>query len=58
MKRLHYPLLGLLIMAILGLPAWYSLHSGAEAAPGVGGSALLRSTGNRNYVGGGPNVGK
>lgn len=58
MKRLHYPLLALLIVAILGLPVWYSLRSGAEAVPGVGANAVLRSKDSRNYVGGGPRVGK
>ena len=59
MKRLHYPLLGLLIVAILGLPAWYSLRSGAEAVPGTGANAaVLRSKDNRTYVGGGPRMGK
>ncbi len=58
MKRLHYPLLALLIVAILGLPAWYSLHSEAESVPGTGANAVLRSKDNRNYVGGGPRVGK
>ncbi len=58
MKRLHYPLLGLLIVAILGVPAWYSLRAGAEPVPGVGANAVLRSKDNRSYVGGGPRVGK
>ena len=59
MKRLHYPLLGLLVLAIVGLPAWYSVRGhGAEAVPGVGDKEVLRSKSGRTYVGGGPRVGK
>ncbi len=59
MKQLHYPLLALLIMAIIGLPAWYAVRgSGAEAVPGSGSKEVLRSKNGRVYVGGGPRVGK
>jgi len=57
MKQLHYPLLALLIVAIVGLPAWYAVR-GAEAVPGVGSKEVLRSKDGRGYVGGGPRVGK
>jgi len=58
-KQLHYPLLAVLILAILGLPAWYAMRGkGAEAVPGSGSSAVLRSKDGRTYVGGGPRVGK
>jgi len=44
MKQLHYPLLALLIMAIVGLPAWYSVRGGgAESVPGAGSKEVLRS---------------
>lgn len=59
MKQLHYPLLALLIMAIIGLPTWYAVRGGgAEAVPGVGSKEVLRSKNGRTYVGGGPRVGK
>lgn len=59
MKRLHYPILALLVLAIVGLPAWYAVRGqGAEAVPGTGGKEVLRSNSGRTYVGGGPRVGK
>ncbi len=59
MKKLHYPLLLLLILAIIGMPAWYAVRgSAAEAVPGVGSKEVLRSKNGRVYVGGGPRVGK
>ena len=59
MKRLHYPLLLLLIVAIVGFPGWYAVRGGAaEAVPGDGGKEVLRSKSGRTYVGGGPRVGK
>ena len=59
MKRLHYPLLVLLFLAIIGLPAWYAVHGGsAESVPGNGASEVLRSKDGRSYVGGGPRFGK
>ncbi len=59
MKRLHYPLLALLIIAIVGFPAWYAVRgSAAEPVPGVGDKEVLRSKSGRTYVGGGPRVGK
>lgn len=59
MKKLHYPILALLIVAILGLPVWYTVRGGgAEAVPGTGSNAVLRSKDGRSYVGGGPRVGK
>jgi len=59
MKQLHYPLLALLILAIVGLPAWYSVRGGgAESVPGAGSKEVLRSKNGRVYVGGGPRVGK
>ncbi len=59
MKKLHYPLLTLLILAIIGLPAWYAVHgNAAEAVPGVGSKEVLRNKNGRVIVGGGPRVGK
>ncbi len=59
MKRLHYPLLALLLIAIVGLPSWYAVNgSSAEAVPGKGDKEVLRSKSGRTYVGGGPRVGK
>jgi len=59
LKQLHYPLLALLILAILGVPAWYAVKGGgAEAVPGVGANAVLRSKDGRTYIGGGPRGGK
>jgi hypothetical protein len=59
MKRLHYPILALLIVAIVGFPAWYSVKGqGADAVPGAGEKEVLRSKSGRTYVGGGPRVGK
>jgi len=59
LKKLHYPLLALLILAILGLPAWFAVRGGAaEAVPGKGANAVLRSKDGRTIVGGGPRVGK
>ncbi|MEM7255871.1 MAG: hypothetical protein AAF404_00625 [Pseudomonadota bacterium] len=59
MKRLHYPLLALLVLAIVGFPTWYSVRGqGAEAVPGAGQKEVLRSNSGRTYVGGGPRVGK
>lgn len=59
MKQLHYPLLAMLILAILGLPAWFAVKGGgAESVPGSGANAVLRSKDGRTYIGGGPRVGK
>lgn len=59
MKQLHYPLLVLLIAAIVGLPAWYAVRGGsAESVPGTGANEVLRSKDGRAYVGGGPRFGK
>ena len=59
MKKLHYPLLMLLLIAIIGLPGWYAIHGGsAESVPGTGDNAVLRSKDGRGYVGGGPRSGK
>ena len=59
MKKIHYPLLCLVLIAIVGLPAWYAVRGGgAEAVPGKGANAVLRSKDGRTYVGGGPRVGK
>lgn len=59
MKRLHYPLLALLLVAIVGLPSWYALKgSSAEPVPGEGGKEVLRSKSGRTFVGGGPRQGK
>ncbi len=58
MKRLHYPLLALLTVAIVGLPSWYALNASAESVPGKGANEVLRSKDGRAYVGGGPRFGK
>lgn len=59
MKQLHYPLLALLIVAIVGLPGWYAVRGGStESVPGTGANEVLRSKDGRAYVGGGPRVGK
>lgn len=59
MKQLHYPLLALLVVAIVGVPSWYAVRGGsAESVPGTGANAVLRSKDGRAYVGGGPRVGK
>jgi len=48
----------LLVLAILGLPSWFAVRGGAEAVPGKGANAVLRSKDGRTIVGGGPRVGK
>jgi len=49
----------MLILAILGLPAWFAVKGGgAESVPGSGANAVLRSKDGRTYIGGGPRVGK
>ena len=59
MKQLHYLLLALVILAIVGVPTWYTVRgAGAEAVPGSGSKQVLRSKDGRAYVGGGPRVGK
>ncbi len=59
MKRLHYPLLILVLVALVALPSWYAVRgSSAEAVPGDGGREVLRSNSGRTYVGGGPRQGK
>ncbi len=59
MKRLHYPLLLLLLLAIVGFPSWYAVKgSSAEPVPGDGGKEVLRSKSGRTVVGGGPRRGK
>lgn len=59
MKRLHYPLLALLLVALVGVPSWYAVRgNSAEAVPGDGGKEVLRSKSGRTYVGGGPRFGK
>lgn len=59
MKRLHYPLLALVLLALVTLPTWYAVRgSSAEAVPGEGSREVLRSNSGRTYVGGGPRRGK
>ena len=59
MKRLHYPLLLLVIVALVALPTWYAVRgSSAEPVPGEGNREVLRSNSGRTYVGGGPRQGK
>jgi hypothetical protein len=58
-KRLHYPLVVLVLLALVALPSWYAVHgSSAEAVPGEGAREVLRSNSGRTYVGGGPRRGK
>ena len=59
MKRLHYPLLVLVLLALVGLPSWFAVRGGsAEPVPGEGGREVLRSNSGRTIVGGGPRSGK
>ena len=59
MRRLHYPLVLLILLALVTLPAWYAVRgSSAEAVPGEGAREALRSNSGRTYVGGGPRRGK
>ncbi len=58
MKSLHYMIVGVLMIAIVGLPSWYATKgAGADAVPGAG-AKVLRSKSGRTYVGGGPRAGK
>ena len=70
MKNLHWVIVLLVVLALLGLPAWYALNGvGAQAIPvaaatgtgddtnrGTPGS--LRSARGRSIIGGGRRVGK
>ncbi|OED36017.1 hypothetical protein AB833_28765 [Chromatiales bacterium (ex Bugula neritina AB1)] len=59
MKKLHYPLLALVLVAIVGLPSLYALAGrSAEPVPGANSKEVLRSKSGRSYVGGGPRTGK
>ncbi len=60
MNSLHYLVVGVLMMALVGLPSWYATKgAGAEAVPGAGaGAKVLRSNSGRTYIGGGPRNGK
>ncbi len=58
MKRLHWLVVGALIVAMFAVPAWYVLGGvGAQGVPGPK-EKLLRSENGRSVVGGGPRLGK
>jgi len=59
MKRLHFPLLALVIVGLVAVPSWYAARgSAAEPVPGQGDKEVLRSKNGRAYVGGGHRSGK
>jgi len=68
MKNLHWIIVLLLVLALLGLPAWYALNGvGAQAIPAEiesgdqsnrGAPGSLRSVRGRTIIGGGRRVGK
>jgi len=58
MKSLHWLIVGLLIVALLGVPAWYvKTGQGAQPVPGEQ-EKVLRSNQGRSIVGGGRRYGK
>jgi len=68
MKNLHWVIVLLLALALLGLPAWYALNGvGAQSIPAEiepadqsnrGTPGSLRSVRGRSIIGGGRRVGK
>jgi len=58
MKSLHWLIVGVLVVALLGVPAWYvKTGQGAQAVPGEQ-EKVLRSGQKRSIVGGGRRYGK
>lgn len=58
MKNLHWIIVALLVLAILGLPVWHNASGqGAARVPSEEAQAL-RSSGGRNIQGGGTRLGK
>ena len=58
MKSLHWLLVGVLMIALLGLPIWYTLTGqGAQSVPGEQ-EKVLRSRQGRSVAGGGTRLGK
>ncbi len=66
MKSLHWLIVGVFIVALLGAPAWYvTTGQGVQRVPGDlekeagdGQSKTIRSSGGRSIVGGGRRYGK
>jgi len=58
MSKLHWPIVLLLLLALIGLPAWY-VYAG-KGALGIPGSEVkaLRNAQNRSVAGGGVRLGK
>lgn len=58
MKSLHWLLVGVLMIALLGVPLWYTLTGqGAQSVPGEQ-EKVLRSRQGRLVTGGGRRLGK
>jgi len=58
MRSLHWIIVGVLMLALLGIPSWYTLTGqGAQAIPGAK-AQTLRANNNRSVVGGGTRLGK
>ena len=58
MKSLHWVVVALVVLALLGLPVWHNLSGlGAASVPSAE-AKTLRSTQGRNIQGGGTRLGK
>ena len=58
MKSLHWSVVALVVLALLGLPVWHNLSGmGAASVPSVE-AQTLRSSQGRNVQGGGIRLGK